>query len=153
LARDAHNLAPEDGRISDILAWLVYESGDYKWAFSLAQDAARKLPDEVDVLYHLAWASYRMGRVDEAITAMRKVLEKNSPIPKAEDAQLFCKLVEATLSHPESLPSLAELQGLVKNKPDYLPGLMALAAVCERDGSVNEAKDLYQKIAAANPLF
>ena len=73
LAKTAHDLAPDDPRVSALLGRLVYQSGgDCKWAESLLEDSARKLPGNPQVAYDLAWAYYSLGRIPEAEAQMRE---------------------------------------------------------------------------------
>jgi Flp pilus assembly protein TadD len=95
-----------------------------------------------------------MGRVEEALDAMRAVLQKGPPAGKGDDVKRFCTLAEASLPFPrQQLPSSDQIQEALKSQPAYVPALMALATVCERDGKIDEAKALYQRLISTNALF
>ena len=73
LAKSAHDLAPDDPQISALLGQLVCRNKDYKWAASLLEDSARKLPDDLQVAFDQGWTYYGIGRISDAKTLMERV--------------------------------------------------------------------------------
>jgi putative PEP-CTERM system TPR-repeat lipoprotein len=62
------------------LAWLYMERDDPR-ALELARRAAEAAPDNPDILDTLGWILFREGRVDEAVTHLRRSVELNPANP------------------------------------------------------------------------
>ena len=151
-AKAAHNLAPEDAHISHLLGRLVYQTGDYKYAASLLEDSARKLADDPDVWYDLAWSDYSLGRVGEAQAAMQKAAQATPPLAHAAEAKRFLAMIAA--ADPTQTPeTLAEVQKVLKTDPDCVPALMALAVATDHQANYQEAARLYGRVLARFPAF
>jgi tetratricopeptide (TPR) repeat protein len=152
LAKTAHAVAPEAAAISQMLGHLVVQTGDYKWAVTLLQEAARKLPDQPGLLYDLAWASYGLGRLPEAETAMRNALKAGTTNHQA-DAQRFLALT-AAYQDPTQRPRVApEVEQALKADPDYVPALMVSGLLCQEKGDYQRARQAFERVLALNPLF
>ena len=152
-ARNAHALLPEDATISLSYGRLLYQQRDYKPALNLIQEAARKLPKEPELLYDLAWACYSAGRVPEAEAAMQGVLPAGAAFPKLDDATRFVAMVAAAKSPAQAKAAAAQVQKTLAAEPGYVPALMVSGVLQEQQGDFAGAKQLYEKILAANPLF
>ncbi|MEO7299896.1 MAG: tetratricopeptide repeat protein [Verrucomicrobiota bacterium] len=153
LAKEAHNLAPDDAHVSHLLGQLVYKSGDYQWSSSLFQEAARKLPNDPQLGYDLAWAEYNLGSVAEAIAQMENVAQSGNEPSRQADAQRFLTLVRATQS-PERLKSAStQASEILKTDSNYLPALMVSALLLEQQNKPAEAKRIYDQILSRNPAF
>ena len=88
LARVAKEVAPDDPRISDTLAWILYKRGVYERALSLLQESVEKLADNAEVQYHFGMTNYKLGNRDAAKAALTKALQLNTSFPGAEEAQM-----------------------------------------------------------------
>jgi len=153
LAKNAHNLASDDPLISRVLARLVYEQRDFKWALSLYQEAARKLGKEPELLAELAWAYYSMGRVEEAESTMKSAVETGSPFSKREEAKRFLAMVAAVKDTTQAGKIAAQVRETLKVEPKYLPALMISALLQEQAGQYEQARGDYETILESNPLF
>lgn len=150
VAKEAHNLAPEDARLSYLLGRLVYQTGDHKWAASLLEDCAHKLPKEPAVLYDLAWAYYSLGRVTEAEAAMQTPALA-ATFTNAAEAKRF--LAMAAASRNPTPTDLASAEQALAADPAYVPALSLSALADEQQGKYKEAAGLYDRILARYPLF
>ena len=74
-AKKARELAPRSPEAAGLLGSLVFETGNFQWAYSLLQEAVRQRPDDVSLLHRLAWASYSLGKVSEAEPIMERVAD------------------------------------------------------------------------------
>src|SRR5262249_46709131 len=131
VAKGAHSLLPEDPQINRILGHLALKNKDYQWAASLLQEAARSMPNYLDMLYELAWSRYTLGQVQEAEVKMRLISEANGSegVRRAsgsisnkysEAAKRFLELTEAC-KDPAALKLAApQAEKLLKNEPDYV---------------------------------
>ena len=84
-AHRAWLLAPS-AQISDTLGWILTGQGEAVSALPLLRQAARELPGEANVQYHLAVALSETGNRDEAITILRPLLAANITFEEKEDA-------------------------------------------------------------------
>jgi tetratricopeptide (TPR) repeat protein len=153
LARDAHELAPEDPVIGHTLGRLAFDAGDYKWSFSLLQESARRLPDNPDVLYDLAWASYSAGRLSEADSLIRKAVNTRKQFDRSADAKRFIELNTLALKPDEIGASVPQADLALKQDPEYVPALFASAVANERSGHAGSARSAYDLILKRFPDF
>jgi len=152
LAKEAHNLAPDDARVSHLLGRLVYQTGDHKWAASLLEESARKLPKDPAVLYDLAWADYSLGRVADAEAAMQTPALAPA-FAGAAEAKRFLALTAASRDPTQTAQAIADLQKTLAADPAYVPALFLSALAGEQQGKYKEAAGLYDRILARYPLF
>jgi tetratricopeptide (TPR) repeat protein len=158
LAKSAHDLAPDDARISSLLARLVLQGSDVKpadskWAVSLLEDSARKLPNDPQVTYDLAWADYTVGRVADAQGLMQSVTTMGQGFAKSEDAKRFLAAVAASATPAQAIQFSPQAQQILSTDPNYLPALMVSAIAQEGQDNYQAAADLYNKLLGRYPLF
>ena len=151
LAKNARKLAPENAAITQLLGRLAYQTGDYPWAASLLQEAARKTPGDAETLFALGEAAYAVGQVDDASAAMKSVVESNPASARRNDAQKFLSMV--ALSAKPAPEATAQIDQIVKESPNYVPALMAKAALNNQQGDPAAAKTLYEKVLSIFPTF
>jgi tetratricopeptide (TPR) repeat protein len=149
LAKKAHNAAPDNNSASALLGRLAFETGDYKWAASLLEESARKLPQDPQVSYDLAWAYYSLGRVADAQSAMQKA----TAAPFSDDAKRFLTMVAAAKGQTITSSAAAEAATILKADPNYVPALMVSAMDQESRGNYQQAGACYDKALARFPLF
>jgi tetratricopeptide (TPR) repeat protein len=151
LAKKAHSVAPDDASISVLLGRLAFQTDDYKWAASLLEEGARKLPKDPEVSYDLAWAYYGMGRVAEAETAMQTAL--GTPFGRSEEARRFIAMLTAARGPSISEQTAAQAESILKAEPNYAPALMVSGMDQETRGNYKQAAQSYEKVLARFPLF
>ena len=153
LAKTARELAPNDGAVAHILGRLAYQTGDFKWSVSLLQEGARALGNNPEVLFDLAWSQYSVGNLVEADNSMKNALQTDSGFARSEEARRFLAL-SALWNQPEKAQqAAAQVQEVLKVDPNYVPALMAAAAVYQQQGNVNAAKLACENTLARFPLF
>lgn len=153
-AKDAHGAAPDDAVISQILGHLVCQSGDYKWASSLLQDAALSSPDQPAVLYDLGRAYYGLGQLSSAESAMQQALKAAPQFPQAEAARRFLTLVglyRGGAAAETPAPQLAEVSS--PSDANYIPALMVNSLLQRQKGNYQDAKKTLEQVLGLNPLF
>jgi tetratricopeptide (TPR) repeat protein len=151
LAKNARKVAPNNVAITQLLGRLAYQTGDYPWAASLLQEAARKNPNDVETLFDLGEAAYAVGQVDDASAAMRSVSENKLETARRADAQRFLSMV--ALSTKPAVEAAAQIDQILKESPNYVPALMARAALDSQQGDLTGAKALYEKALGIFPTF
>jgi tetratricopeptide (TPR) repeat protein len=152
-AKKARELAPADPQVAGILGKVAYQGGNFTWSYSLLQEAVRQRANDPSILHDLAWAAYSLGRVNEARDAMQKVLTIGPASPGAADAKTFLALT-ALDEHPKELmASETEVQKELKSNPEYVPALMAQAALLAQRDQIKPATEMYIDILRQLPDF
>jgi len=152
-AKKARELTPNDPQVASILGKVAYQSGNLTWSYSLLQEAARQRQNDPSILHDLAWAAYGLGKVNEARDAMQKVLTNNADSSQAADAKKFLALTRLNENPKELMASEAELQKELNSDPEYLPALMAQAALDKQRGQTKPATEIYTDILRRWPDF
>lgn len=153
LARQAHNLSPQNPTITHVAGKLAYQAADYQWAYSLLHESASRLPDDPGVLFDYAWASCAVGKMSDAVEVMEKVVQMGSSSSQAVQAAKFLKM-NALLANPsEAEAEIAEVHTLLEADPDHLPALMVTGLIQERKGEFKAARDTYEHVLKRYPLF
>ena len=155
LAKAAYKLAPDDPGVTYTLGQLAYRTGDYKWAVSLLQQTAREEAEAPDVLYDFALASYSVGRVADAETAMNQVLETGATSHKADDARRFLDMVTDSADPLRAQADVSKAEEILKSDPSYVPALMVIATANEQStsGGTSVARSAYERILSRYPDF
>jgi len=152
-AKKARELAPDDSQITALAGRVAYESGNFSWSYSLLQEAARQRANDPAVLHDLAWAAYSLGKVNEARDAMQKVLANNPNPTQASDAKEFLELAALDENPKQVTAAEGEVQKVLKSNPDYVPALMAQAAIDAQHGQAKQASEIYGEILRRMPDF
>lgn len=167
-ARTARKLAADDAAVAQSVGWLAYQAGDYDWSASLLQDAARKAPDDAELLYRAALATYSVGRVQDAERLVRDALGEtaapnssgllptlNAPainlpskptFSSEADAKRFLELLALAAKPDANRRSFVE--GVLKQDASNVPALMALGALQEAKQDAVGARASYEKVLA-----
>jgi putative PEP-CTERM system TPR-repeat lipoprotein len=85
LAQRAWLLAPS-AQVADTLGWILTSQGEAVAALPLLRQAARELPGEPTIQYHLAVALSEAGIRDEAITILRPLAAGTVTFDEKDDA-------------------------------------------------------------------
>lgn len=71
----ALDLSPDDGYIRDSLGWYYYKTGDVKKALNELNFAHKKVPDDIEILKHLALIHEEMKDYDKARSYLENALK------------------------------------------------------------------------------
>ena len=151
--KKACELAPGDPQIAGLVGKIAYESGNFSWCYSLLQEAVRQRQNDPAILHDLAWAAYSLGKVNEARDAMQKVLIKNPDSTQAADAKEFLALTALVENPKQLMPAEPKVQRELKSNPEYVPALMAQAAIDVERGQTKPATETYNNILRRLPDF
>ena len=152
-ARRAREIAPNDPKVLGMLGDAAYQTGNFKWAYSLLQESARRLPNNTEVLYDFAWAAYSMGRVSEARQAVQRLLALSPNSNQQSDASLFLRMTALDQEGVELVATEAEIEKALKAIPNYVPALMAKAERLRQSGEASAAATAYTAILRHFPYF
>jgi len=152
-AKRARELAPADAHVTATAGHIAYQTGNFPWAYSLLQESSRGLPDDVGVARDFAWAAYSTGKTNEAQEAMRRVVNGPAASPERGEAALFLSMT--ALDSEDAIPGKAEneMMKALAAQPDYVPALMAKAAIRLQKGDTAEASEIYNSILQKWPDF
>ena len=152
-AKKARQLAPADPQIAGILGRIAYQSGNFSWAYSLLQEAARQRQNDPSVLYDFAWAAYSLGKVNESRDAMQKLVTATADPSQLSDAKRFLALTALDENPKELTAAEGGVQKELKSNPNYVPALMAQAALLGQRGDAKAAIEIYSKTLGRLPDF
>ncbi|RXK52876.1 tetratricopeptide repeat protein [Oleiharenicola lentus] len=153
LAKAASSTPPADSRIPPRLGRYALRSGDFAWAASLLQDAARQAPDDMDLRIDHARALYGSGRVKDAESTLAEVLKGNPSSVTREAARRMSRML-SVVDRREELPAArVEADQVLSSDPSDLAALMIVAADSERLEKYREAERIYGEILARLPGF
>jgi tetratricopeptide (TPR) repeat protein len=152
-AKKARELAPADPQIAAVVGKVAYDSGNFSWSYSLLQEAARQRQYDPALLHNLAWAAYSLGKVNEARDAMQKALTPGPDSPQAADAKKFLTLTALGENPKELTAAETDVQKDLKSNPEYVPALMAEAALDAQRGKAKPATEIYSDILRRWPDF
>ena len=152
-AKKARELSPADPQIAGILGKVAYDTGNFTWSYSLLQEAVRQRTNDPLILHDLAWAAYSLGKVNEARDAMQKALTASANPPSASDAREFLALTALDENQKELGAAEAEVQKELKSNPEYVPALMAQAALDAQRGQAKSATEIYSDVLRRWPDF
>jgi tetratricopeptide (TPR) repeat protein len=154
LARRARTLDPANPRVAHTLGRIALDSAkttaDFQWAYGLLQESARSLSSEPAVLFDLARAAYANGQVANAIATVQRAIELKPSESVAASAKLFLEMMSASAGSNVSEGRVAEV---LKQKPDYVPAIIAAAALKQKQRDDKSARDLYERALALYPSF
>ena len=152
-AKEAHSRAPDNPRISQALGRLAFQRGEFAWAASLLEESLRKLPDDRDLWFDLAWSRYSLGRVADAEAAMTNVVHAGARFPKLDEAKRFLDLGAAARDPALAPQAEAQARAILSADPDYVPALLVCALAQEQGRNYKEAGQLYERILSRFPRF
>jgi tetratricopeptide (TPR) repeat protein len=150
-AKKARELAPGDTEVAGILGKVANESGNFSWAYSLLQEAARQGRNDPSLLRDLAWAAYNIGKVNDARGAMQKIVTATPNSAEADDAKKFLSFIALDENPKELAASENEIQKELTSNPQYVPARMAQAALQAQRGEVKQATGTYADILRRYP--
>jgi Flp pilus assembly protein TadD len=152
-AKKARELAPNDAEAAAVLGRIALKTDNFSWAYSLLQESARQRHNDPTILHDLALTTYALGKAPEARQTMQRSLDAAPDAAQSEDAKRF--LAMTALDHPSAdvVPAEPEVQKILKMQPDYVPALMAQAAIQLQRNDAKAAGGIYSQVLRHYPDF
>jgi choline-sulfatase len=119
----------------------LFASGSYAAAIPLLDRILAEDPFNLDAALRLGTAHSALGHRDQAVEMFRRA---GTIAPKSPDVRLYLALHYAR--GPEWAQAIPLLEQIVRDSPDRLPALEALALVRERQGRLADAIALAQQV-------
>jgi tetratricopeptide (TPR) repeat protein len=149
-AKKARELLPQEPHTADTLGWILFKKNQYRWALSLLEESALKLPDEPEVFYHLGMARYMLGQDEAARQSLQHALALAKDFPGAANAAHRLSLLELD-NHTTDIEAHALLEKALAEQPGDPVALDRLSALQERAGATDKAIATNLKAVQANP--
>ncbi len=153
LAKNAHEIAPNDPQISRTLGELVYNNGDFAWSLDLLQQSSKNLPGDPGLTFDLARSYYCTGKVSAAEDALKELAAGDGSGPTAARARELSAMIAGGKSVTQAQTALPEAQRILETSPNDIPATMVVALTREGQGDLAEARRLYEKMLDEDPLF
>jgi tetratricopeptide (TPR) repeat protein len=152
-AKKARELAPNDAEAAGLLGRIALKTGNFSWSYSLLQESARQRRNDPDILHDLALTAYALGRAPEARQTMQRSLDTAPGAAQSEDAKRFLAMTALDHLSAEVVAAEPEVQKILKTQPDYVPALMAQAAIQLQRNDVKAATGVYSQVLRQYPDF
>ena len=94
LAERAVQVAPRSGENLDTLGRIHYRRGNYEKAAELLREATTRLPQNGAIHYHLGLAYAKLGRREDAASALRRASRLDAPLADAQRIEALIKDLE-----------------------------------------------------------
>jgi putative PEP-CTERM system TPR-repeat lipoprotein len=95
IARQAYERAPTRPEVADTYGWVLYNRGSKTQGLNMLQEAHLAYPTQTEIAYHVAVALDGVGRGDEAVNTLRKLLRQYPNAPEAGEAQALMEKLSA----------------------------------------------------------
>lgn len=153
MAKSARDLAKNNPKTGRILGKIAYQTANYGWAYDLLSQASHDDRQDSEIAYDLGWAAYSLGKINEAQQAIRRAVELHLPPPQSDEARRFLDF--AIVEQNNSAVSIPEtkIEAALKIDPQYVPALMAKAALLMQGGDSAGAIDAYNTVLQRFPDF
>jgi tetratricopeptide (TPR) repeat protein len=152
-AKSAYKITPDDPAIPPILGRLAFQTGDYKWAASLLQQASRQQAQSPEVLFDSALASYSIGQVPDAVANAKSALQAGTGFSRADAATRFLDMIALAGDPEQAVTASSRVQDILKSQPDYVPALMVMGAIDDQKSDIRAAEQVYEKVLSLYPDF
>jgi tetratricopeptide (TPR) repeat protein len=153
LAKATRELAPTNPDVAAVAGHLAYQTGDYDWALSLLQEAARSKTDDPGLLFDLANTLYSVGRIADAESAMRSALQAGPQFADAGKAQRFLELNNLASNPVQAVAATVRVGQILHTEPTDVPALMAWGTINEQKSDPKAAVQAYEKALGVFPDF
>lgn len=155
-ARRARELLPYDPSTADTLGWVLFKKEQYPAALNLLQESAKNLPPETDpagkaeVEFHLGMVHYMLGQEDQAREAFQTAIASSEDFTGKEECRSY--LTVLAIDPQSAGPEIrANLEKRLAEHPDDPVVLARLAAIYQKNGSLDKAINAYEAALKQNP--
>lgn len=153
LAKKARELAPNDAQAAGLLGHIALKADNFSWAYSLLQESARQRHDDPEILHDLALAAYALGKTPEARQTMQRSLDAAPGGTPSEDGKRFLAMTAIDRPSADIVVAEPEVQKILTAQPDYVPALMAQAAILLQHNDAKAATNIYLQVLRHYPDF
>jgi tetratricopeptide (TPR) repeat protein len=145
-AKNAYKMASTDALAAQLYGRLAYENGDYKLADSILQPLARSQQGNAGLQFDYACATYAVGNISAAQSALQNAIAGNLPAAQKDEAGRMTDLIGAAGDLQAAKNATARVADILQRQPDYVPALMVQAKIKELAGDTDGAAATCEKI-------
>lgn len=152
LAKNAHELAPNDPHIAGVLGALLYSTGDYQWSLELLNEAVQAQPNQAALQLLIAEDQVDLGRLDDAAATLSALMGSSAGMTRERAGELAA-LVAAVEAGAHDPKSLAIANRVLEREPENVAAQMVRALDEEAGGRTTAAAARYAKILERDSDF
>jgi tetratricopeptide (TPR) repeat protein len=149
LANRAREAAPASPEVADTTGWILFRRGEYAKALPFLRASAEKLPDELEVQYHLGMAHYRLGQEQPAQRAFQLVAAAGGAAKFKQEAQ--DRLAILAIDAAADVATRGDLEKRLAADAGDIVVLSRLAVIEEAAGQAKNAAAHYEAALKVNP--
>jgi tetratricopeptide (TPR) repeat protein len=148
-AQRARDLAPYDPFSADTFGWITLKKGDYSHALSVLQQAAERLPDEPEVLFHVGMAYYFNGTETQARNNLEAAIRSKKEFSGKDQASKALAVLDqpVTTTDPSSIQFLEK--SISQNSNDLFAWIR-LGQIYENQRNFDKARESYNAALKIN---
>ena len=148
-AEKAYRASPTPA-VADTLGWALCKKGEYSRARTLLEDSASKMSGQPEVQFHLGMVRYFMGDEEPARDALQRAAESTGDFPGKDEA---VKALATLAINPDTADAKvqSDLERQCQANANDLVAASRLAAIYERQGTLDRAAKLYEQLTKQNP--
>ena len=150
LAEKARQLSPRDPATADTLGWILYKKGDYTRARALLEESASKMSEQAEVQFHVGMVRYMLDDEASARAALQEAASSTQEFPGKEEAVRRLAILATDVSTADA-KARADLEKRLQDQPNDPVVASRLAAIYERDGTLDKAVQTYEQSLKQNP--
>lgn len=150
LAEKARQLAPRDPFTADTLGWVLYRRGEYQRALGLLLESASKMPGQPEIQLHLGLVQYMLGDESGARSALEQATNSTEEFSSKEEAGRHLAILAIDPKTADAKVR-ADLEKKLQDDPSDPVAANRLAAIYEREGSLDKAAKTYEQTLKVNP--
>ena len=158
VVREALKIAPNDVRLSYMLAQALRNTGDLDAAIETAKSLRAAHPDDVRTVYLLAQMLEAKGQHQQIVDLLKPEIARLRAAPgatKGRNGQIAVLLASQGVALQQlkrNDEAAAALKEAVSLSPDDTTVMFQLGAVLERAGRAPEAEQVFRDVIAKDPL-
>jgi len=145
-ARKAMELDPGDARATAVLGTIAFRAREFERAHLMFQGSLLKIKDDSGLMLQAANAAYAVGELNETSKLMESVAAQSKEPDELAESRRFL-----ALQKPDCPPQT--ITETLSADPDYVPALMARAALAEKGNQTQAALEDYEKVLKILPDF
>jgi len=153
MAKAANQIAPDNVEAMRIMGEAAYQTGNFKLAVTWLQLSSKNDPNNAQEHFDYARAAYNIGDVPTAQAELQSALSLNLPASQAAEAQQMLNLMNLAANPASAGAGSQSVADILKNNPNYVPALMAQAALQLQNSDLTTAAANGEKILAQLPDF
>ena len=146
VASEALHLAPQDPLVAEQVASVLADANDADRLAPLADALASRYPDRPDSGYYRATALYLRGQTEDAISALRHVVDAHPDHARAQNL-----LGAACATAGQSDCARAAFDAAIRANPRDPSAYVNLGVLCLQSGNARAAVDAFGQALALDP--